>query len=339
MKAAFYNIVESGLECRLCPHTCIVKNNSFGVCGVRYNDSGILISKNYGKVSALNFDPIEKKPLYHFYPGKGILSLGSYGCNMSCNFCQNHSISQHRYNKPDHYDRTFTIDEIIERSRSLKDNTGLAYTYNEPIVWFEFMVDLAKRIKKIGQKNVMVSNGYVNRAPLMELLPLIDAFNIDLKAFDNGFYKAQTGAKLENVLETIKLISTANIHLELTMLVIPGLNDDRDTFNRMLDWIVDNCNKNVVLHLSKFFPNYKSNQSITPDKELIELISIATKKLNHVYLGNTYLETGRDTMCPGCSEIIIRRSGYSTDTSGIGPDQKCKNCDLDLGVFIVSGSD
>jgi len=286
MEAKYYRKKEAHLICELCPHKCRIGNNESGLCKVRTNINGILQSDSYGRVSAVNLDPIEKKPLYHFNPGSQILSLGSFGCNFKCNFCQNHSISQTGISILSDQGRYTEPDELISMALESSNNSGIAFTYNEPVVWYEYMYDIALKAKYANLKTVMVSNGFINPEPLKNLIPEIDAFNIDLKAFNPDFYIKETGGKLDPVLNSIKTISKAGKHLEITMLVIPGLNDDIKGFDRMTDWIKLNCNKDIVLHLSRYFPRYKSKQRVTPGVTLRSMYDLAKTKLKHVYPGN-----------------------------------------------------
>ena len=334
MEAAYYIQDNSGLECTLCPHNCRIKDGKTGICSTRSRVNDKIITLNYSRVSALNIDPIEKKPLYHFYPGSDILSVGSYGCNLSCKFCQNHSISQVPVAGPGGMGTIISAGTIVEKALAAANNCGVAFTYNEPVVWFEYMREIAGLAKAEGLKTVMVSNGYINKEPLAELLEFIDAFNIDLKSFNPEFYRAQTGATLEPVLNTISDISKKGKHLEITYLLIPGLNDKRDEFADMIDWISGSCADNVVLHISKYFPNYKSDQPVTPDKLLLEMFELARQKIKFVYLGNTSLPEGRDTRCPECSEILISRKYYSAIISGISTEGKCRNCGSDLTSYL-----
>jgi pyruvate formate lyase activating enzyme len=337
IKAAYYKkSSDLSVICTLCPHNCQVQVNNTGTCGVRRNSAGHLISTSYGIVSALNQDPIEKKPLYHFYPGSTILSMGSFGCNLRCNFCQNHSISQVSQGTQIRSVSHFSPEEISIQARNLDNNLGLAFTYNEPIVWIEYMLDIASRLKDDGLKTVMISNGYINSEPLKNLIPYIDAYNIDLKSFDDNFYKHQTGGSLKPVLKTLKKISSAGKHLEITMLLIPGLNDDRNQFLKMIDWIYENCGDNTVLHLSKYFPNYKSNIPLTPDNKLIEFYNLAKKKLYYTYLGNTSIATGRDTICPNCSNIVIERKAYIINRDGLDEQGNCTRCDTKITYYSSS---
>ncbi len=286
MEASYYRKKGSKIICELCPHACSIGLQESGLCKVRTNINGTLQCNTYGKVSALNMDPIEKKPLFHFYPGSEILSLGSFSCNFTCNFCQNHSISQIEDSTALDLGRNMDPDEIIRIALEHDNNIGIAFTYNEPIVWYEYMYDIAEKATDSGLKTVMISNGFINPAPLKALIPKIDAFNIDLKAFNNNFYKNETGGSLNPVLDSIKTISDNGKHLEITMLVIPGLNDDLDEFDRMTDWIKSNCSPEIVLHLSRYFPRYKSKQAVTDTATLRKMYDLALTKLKYVYPGN-----------------------------------------------------
>ncbi|MEA3496880.1 MAG: AmmeMemoRadiSam system radical SAM enzyme [Bacteroidota bacterium] len=325
-KAKFYTKLENKkVQCLLCPHNCIIANGEIGICNVRKNIKGELYSENYRKTCSLSFDPIEKKPLYHFYPGNIIFSVGSIGCNLKCKFCQNWEISQTKVSDFN-YLQNYSPTEIIEKSKQNKNNIGIAFTYNEPTVWYEFMLEIAKESKKIDLKNVVVTNGFINEKPLEELLNFTDAFNIDLKAFNNNFYKQQTEAKLEPVLKNIKAISKKGKHIELTNLIIPTLNDDEKEFREMLKWIANETGQDTVLHLSRYFPNHKMNIPPTPENKLLQLYEIAKEYLNFVYLGNISTSKGQNTYCPNCGELLIKRTGYSTFIKNLNKNGKCKYC-------------
>jgi pyruvate formate lyase activating enzyme len=292
---------------------------------VRKNVDHHLKTENYGLVSAIHFDPIEKKPLYHFYPGRSILSFGSIGCNFTCGFCQNCDISQTTvddYPWLNHY----SIEQIITIAYSDESSIGIAYTYNEPTVYFEFMLDIAREAKRANLRNVMVSNGFITPEPLVELLPYMDAFNIDLKSFQNDFYKNQSGARLRPVKETLKKITETGKHLEITNLIIPTLNDQVDDFRNMLSWIKDELGEETVLHLSRYFPAYQMTLPATPKETLENLFMLSKEILPYCYLGNISSVKGSDTYCPSCSNLLIERNGYSTQISGLNESGKCRNC-------------
>ncbi len=285
-EAVYYQSISDGsVICGLCPHNCRISKGKSGICKVRSNYDGKLIADNYGKLSSIQLDPIEKKPLYHFFPGKKILSIGSVGCNLKCSFCQNCEISQSGISDFPHI-KTYKPEEVVKMALSEKQNIGLAYTYNEPSVFYEFMLDTSKLIRAAGLKNVVVTNGFINSDPLVELLEYADAFNVDLKAFDSDFYKKQTKSDLEPVLEALKLINNSKKHLEITCLVVPGLNDDENKFRQMMLWISKELGNSTVLHLSRYFPRYKLSIESTPVETLLSLAKIAHEYLSFVYLGN-----------------------------------------------------
>jgi len=329
MKEALYyeKLDDQNLRCLLCPHECKLLPTKTGICGVRKNCKGKLITENYRKISALHIDPIEQKPLYHYYPGRTVLSVGSVGCNLHCKFCQNSSISQTTVSTYNRYLETLTVDKLIQAAQNDLGNIGIAYTYNEPTVLFEYMYDSAVQAKKKGLKTVMVTNGYINEKPLEDLLKCIDAFSVDLKAFTEDFYKNQTGSHLEPVKQTLKQIQTAGKHLEIVNLIIPNLNDNESTFTEMIEWIYKELGKNTVLHLSRYSPNYKLTLPPTPIDTLIRLYNIATEYLNHVYLGNVWIESrGRDTLCSNCKKVVVQRNGYISHLSGLNGEGKCDFC-------------
>jgi pyruvate formate lyase activating enzyme len=334
MEARYFQQKDSGIvHCTLCPHECTLKPGQSGICRVRTNVDGVLQSDNYAKVCSLHLDPIEKKPLYHFHPGRNILSVGTVGCNLHCRFCQNWEISQTSV-KDYPYLKNYTPEAIVGLATAEDENLGLAYTYNEPAVWYEFMQDIAVLANDAGMKNVMVSNGFINPEPLAELVPLMHAFSIDLKAFTETFYKHMTASSLAPVLETLKTISKSGRHLEITNLLIPDQNDDEKDFRRMMEWIQGELGKDTVLHISRFFPTYKLTHNATPESLLIKFNDIAKEYLDYVYLGNINSQQGRDTHCPDCGHLLISRSGYQTKISGLGPDAICAKCKATIPVVI-----
>ncbi len=326
-EAAYYEKKANGkVRCQLCPHNCLISTGEKGICLVRKNNNGTLYTENYGVVSAIHFDPIEKKPLYHFYPGKGVLSIGTYGCNLKCIFCQNSGISQTGIQHPGLVEHT-KPKKIIDEALEMKGNIGIAYTYNEPIIWFEYVKDVSKLAKEAGLKNVLVSNGYINTNPRKEIIELTDAFNIDLKGFTNNFYKKHTSSLIEPVKTTIKDIYKAGKHLEITNLIIPTLNDEPVIFEKMIQWIAGETSEETVLHLSRYFPHFKVSLPPTEIEKLDEFYQIATKYLKYVYLGNVANPSeGNNTFCPECNSEVIVRSGYRTWTSGLDDQGQCKNC-------------
>ena len=311
------------LECRLCPHLCKIREGKTGICGVRKNSGERIDLLTYGVISGYSLDPVEKKPLYHFFPGHKILSVGSYGCNMRCDFCQNWHISRKTMDK---FMANTSTDKILEDALTSYGNIGLAFTYNEPVIWFEYMRDVAVAIKEKGMVTAMISNGFVNSYPLSEIITFIDAFNIDLKAFNPDFYKKFTGADIEPVKETLKTIAVSGKHLEITTLIIPGRNDDQAEMEEEAKWIAGELGDETPLHLSRYYPTYKSKNPPTAQSTLQILSDTARKHLKNVYLGNTSSSTGQQSFCTGCGSVITHRTGYSTRLINIDNEGKCTKC-------------
>ncbi len=270
--------------CNICPRKCTIKEGGVGFCNARGNVDGVVSCINYGCVTSLALDPIEKKPLRHFHPGTKILSVGSFGCNLRCSHCQNHAISmsdkelaRYEYIEPDRL-VSYAIDTIV------RGNIGIAYTYNEPLVGYEYVRDCAKLVKERGLYNCVVTNGYINEEPLLDIVEYIDAFNIDLKAFSNEFYRKVKG-DLETVKNTIKIAAKYS-HVEVTTLIIPGENDSEEEIEELAFWL-SGIDKNIPLHVSRFFPRYQSlDKNPTPVEDVYKLAKLARKHLNFVYEGN-----------------------------------------------------
>jgi pyruvate formate lyase activating enzyme len=306
------------VRCVLCPHRCLLGNHKVGICKVRYNNDGVLYTRIYGELTSYAMDPMEKKPLYHFYPGTQIFSIGTWGCNFKCTFCQNWQISQQQV-ATEHFE-TEDIIEIAFQNKS----TGVAYTYNEPFIWYEFVQDTAKLVREKGMKNVLVTNGFVSEEPLKEMLPLIDAMNVDLKASNENFYREVCGGQLAPVMRTIKMAHEAGVHVELTTLVIPTLND-KDDIEQMIDWVAE-VSPDIPLHFSRYFPQYKMNIEPTEIETLLRAYELAKKKLKYVYIGNVPAETGgSDTYCPACGRTVIKREWLKVDMAGM-ENGNCKHC-------------
>lgn len=320
------------VQCMLCPHTCIIKPGNTGICKIRQNIDGKLYLLTYEKLVALNMDPIEKKPLYHFYPGSQILSVGGIGCNMRCSCCQNYSISQAGKEQATQL-HTYTVDQLISSAAKHPNNIGLAFTYNEPVVWYEFMLDLAVKAKEINLKTVMVSNGFIQPEPLRNLINWIDACNIDLKTFSDNVYKSFAGARLNPVLQSLKIIKDAGKHLEITYLLIPEINSSEAEFSNLCKWIRSELGKDVVLHISRYFPNYKMQNKSTPVDMLERFALIAKNELNYVFLGNIEDLGFKDTICPQCSALLIERNYYRTVFHELNAKGECKKC----GKRIILG--
>ena len=321
------------IKCLLCPHACKIGEGKTGICGVRKNSHGKIELLTYGVLSGHSMDPVEKKPLYHFFPGQYIYSVGSYGCNMRCDFCQNYNISQIL---PESHITKITPEELVRNALISKRNIGIAFTYNEPVIWFEFVKDTALIAKNEGMFTAMVSNGYVNQEPLNDLIQFIDAFNIDLKAFNSNFYRKLSGADIQPVKDTLKQISKSEKHLEITTLIIPGKNDDKGEMELQSEWIAGELGQNVPLHLSRYFPMFRRDDPATSEETLISLFEIASKNLDYVYLGNTHSEFGQTTYCPNCNTIVTERSGYKTKLQNLDIKGKCSQCGTRIFKHFIS---
>ncbi|MDR0784412.1 MAG: AmmeMemoRadiSam system radical SAM enzyme [Treponema sp.] len=278
-KAEFFEKEGEYVRCLLCPHKCRIGEEKTGACSARRNRNGTLFTENYGRISSIALDPIEKKPFHRFFPGAKILSVGSYGCNMTCAFCQNYSISQ--MTPP----LTFMgPEELAQTALSVPRNVGVAFTYNEPLIGIEYIMDAAPLIHQAGLKVALVTNGMILEDPLSAILPLVDAMNIDLKAFSTDFYEKHNGS-LETVKRTIETCART-CHVEVTTLVIPGENDGLDEMDALAAWL-SAVSPDIPLHATRFFPRYKMSEKEPTDREKIfELVSVARGRLKHVYAGN-----------------------------------------------------
>ena len=273
------------LRCKLCPHECLLDDGERGLCRVRRHEKGMLVAASYGRVMGLHLDPIEKKPLHRFFPGSLILSVGSHGCNFCCPWCQNAHISQRGVEGLPEPCRPHEIVDAALASRK-RGNIGVAYTYNEPTMFYEFMLDTARGVEEAGMKNAMVTNGYIQQEPLRELLKVMHAFNVDLKAFSDPFYRKYCGGSLQPVLDSLKAISDQGRHLEITFLVITGLNDELTSFQEMLQWIGRELDTGVVLHINRYYPSWQWDAPPTPRDLLERMAMMARDQLAHVRLGN-----------------------------------------------------
>ena len=321
------------VQCTLCPHNCIIPNTKPGICGVRENNNGILYTLIYGKCSSIAVDPIEKKPLFHFHPGSTVLSLGSIGCNFKCTHCQNYTISQ---KKPNQYPLTNLSPSAAIKEAKLRRCKGIAWTYNEPIIWHEYAYDTAQLAKKQGLYTVYVTNGYIQEEPLKEISEYLDAMNIDIKSFDESFYKKICLAKLEPVKQTCKLALTLGIHIELTYLVIPRKNDNEKQIRSFCHWVVNTLGAEIPVHFSRFHPDYQMFDSeITPIETLLSINAIAQKEgLKYIYLGNIMHGNYENTYCPHCGSNIIKRNGFQSEIIGLDDHGKCQNCSNKLSIII-----
>jgi pyruvate formate lyase activating enzyme len=328
MKTALYwaRVDEERIRCELCPHACVLREGQVGRCRVRGAQDGELKSLGYGVLSSAAVDPIEKKPLYHFCPGADIFSIGGWGCNLACTFCQNWTISQ----RFEGGDRGHTPEQVVRRAADC-GSIGIAYTYNEPLVSYEFVLDCARLARDAGLANVLVTNGHLQPRPAAEMLPLIDALNIDVKSMEETFYAEHCGGHLAPVLAFAEQARGAGSHVEITHLVIPGLNDTEDGIERLTEWVAASLGKGTPLHLSAYRPQYKMDLPPTPTGLLERLHALAAPRLPYVYLGNVYTTIGSDTICPGCGTTLIARRGYRTEIPGIR-DGSCSTCSRQVDI-------
>jgi pyruvate formate lyase activating enzyme len=330
-EAKYYKIIdekEKKLQCLLCPHSCLIKNNEVGKCGIRKNIEGKLYSLTYEVASSIAIDPIEKKPLYHFYPGSYILSVGSFGCNFKCGFCQNWEISQSSVDET--YSQKVSSKQLVALAKKYENNIGISYTYNEPLINFEFVLETAELFHSHGFKNVLVTNGFINKEPLLEMLPYIDAANIDLKSFSKEFYKKICDGNLNFVLQTIELMVEHKKHVELTTLVIPRYNDSEEEIKQIIEYVCS-LSKEIPLHFSRYYPQYKFTVPATSVNTLVKFYHLAKEKLDYVYLGNVWDEKYNSTYCPNCNKLLILRVGYDIKIVGL-ENKKCKFCGREIKI-------
>ncbi len=319
-EAMFYEqSAREKLKCLLCPHHCRLREGQEGLCRVRVNREGRLLTLNYAEVASLALDPIEKKPLYHFYPGSLIFSAGTFGCNLACAFCQNYSLA---HDKPE--TRVIETSILVEIARQVETegSVGVAFTYNEPSIWYEYVREAAEKLKEHGLLVVLVTNGYIEAKPLQEMLSLVDAMNIDVKAFNNDFYRQHCRGTLQPVLDTVER-AAAETHVEVTTLLIPGENDAPEEISSLARWLAS-LNKSIPLHLSRYHPAYKFNRVATPAESLKVARELAREHLDFVYLGNILGEEN-NTLCLNCGEVLVKRSVYEVEVKGL-KNGHCRHC-------------
>jgi len=328
----YQKAADSQTICRLCPHTCILAPGDRSLCRSRVNIDGTLYSLVYGNPCAVHVDPIEKKPLYHFLPGTRSFSIATTGCNLRCLNCQNWEISQRKPHEV-RYAELFP-DDVTQTA--LKTNCiSVAYTYSEPVTFYEYTLDSARAARAAGLKNVLITAGYINKAPLEDLCGVVDGANVNLKSFSDALYRRLNGARLDPVLNTFKTLHAHGVHFEMTNLVVPGYVDDPDMVKRMCGWILENLGADYPLHFSRFFPRYKLDRlAPTPVSTLEEFREVALQAgIRYVYLGNVPGHPGNNTRCHQCRELIIRRRGYRIAEMHI-VQGKCEFCDAAIpGVW------
>jgi len=335
-EAMFYEkLADNRVNCNLCSHRCRnIAESKRGLCGVRENIDGKLFSLVYGRLVARSIDPIEKKPLFHFLPGSLTYSISTAGCNFRCENCQNFDISQMPRERQVIIGRETSPESVVLAAKQ-NGCKSIAYTYTEPTIFFEYALDVAKLAKKEGLKNVFVTNGYITQEALREIAPYLDASNIDLKSFSDGFYQKTCGARLQPVLDSIRLHKKLGLWVELTTLVIPTLNDSEQELQQIATFIKEEVGSETPWHLSAFHPTFKLlDVPSTPVVTLQKARQIGLKTgLKYVYVGNVPGENGESTFCPKCEKKLINRRGYRINENLI-KDHKCSFCETKIdGVF------
>lgn len=329
--AKFWEKKNNVVRCRLCPHNCIIREGKRGLCRVRENRNGKLYTLVYASCSSANVDPIEKKPLFHFYPGSLVYSLSTVGCNLKCLHCQNYAISQITP------EEAFLIELPPEKAvgEALKTSDGIAFTYNEPTIWWEYAYDTSKLAKKHGLYTVFVTNGYINEEPLKEIAPYLDAANVDIKSMDDEFYRRITRARLQPVLQAAKLYKELGIHLEMTYLIIPTKNDAEWQIKKFIEWVLNEFGDEQVVHFTAFYPTYKMMHiPPTPLKTLVKAYEMAKQHgLKYVYLGNVPHGEYENTYCPKCGNLLIERHGFHARIVGL-KNGKCSKCGAKIPVIM-----
>ncbi len=315
--AHFWKKADMGVQCRLCPFNCFLPEGAKGKCRVRMNKDGKLYTEVYGQAVSINVDPIEKKPVFHMLPGSRILSLATVGCPLRCTFCQNWSLSQ---SFPEEVKSTqLTSPEDIVKAALAYHIPSIAYTYSEPVIFYEYMLETARLAKQNGLRNVMVTSGYINPEPLAALAPYFDVIKVDLKGMDEKFYRDDVGGRLDAVLTSLKLLKKLNVLTEVVNLVVPGRNDSAGDFEKLSQWVYDNLGPDTPLFFSRFHPDYKlSNLPPTPIETLEQARNIAMKiGLRFVYLGNVPGSDGENTYCPHCHALLVKRVGYDIQQNNL----------------------
>lgn len=329
-EAILYNIIGKALNCKVCERRCLISQGKRGFCNMRENIDGKIYTLNYAAASSVAIDPIEKKPLFHFYPGSTVLSLGSVGCNFRCKHCQNWNISQTELE--DIRLREILPEDAINLAKEYNCKS-IAWTYNEPTMWLEYTIDSAKLAKKEGLKTIYVTNGYMTEESLEMIGPYLDAANIDLKGMSEQFYKELCDARMQPVLDNIKRIYDKKIHLEITNLMIPGYNNSEKNIKDLVNFIVEEIGVEIPLHFTRFFPYYKL-KNIQPTKvaDLEKAYTIAKNAgMKYVYIGNVSSGNGENTYCYSCGELLIERNGYQIKDH-IPKENKCPKCNADIDI-------
>lgn len=332
--AMFWEREGERVRCLLCPHRCLIKDGEMGVCKVRKNEKGILKTLVFLKIAAANVDPIEKKPFFHFFPSSLSFSISTVGCNFKCDFCQNWSLSQAPKDEKNIYGEELSPEIIVSYGKRYGCKS-ISYTYSEPTIYYETAYEVSKIAKAEGLYNNFVTNGYIEKEPLLKLKGLLDAANVDLKSFSENFYKKYCGAKLSPVLETLKRMKEIGIWVEVTTLLIPTLNDSEEEIREIARFIKNELGEDTPWHISRFHPDYKMlNLYPTPPEKIKRAREIGFEEgLLYVYSGNLWGDEGENTFCPSCKNLIIERYGFKVKKFEI-VSGKCKFCNFKIsGIF------
>lgn len=321
------------VQCSLCPHFCQINEGEKGFCGVRKNIAGKLYALTYKRIITAACDPIEKKPLYHFLPGSSAFSLGGLGCNLHCRHCQNHEISQNRDDRSIENLYSLSSEEIIRKAKEQNCST-IAWTYNEPTIWYEYIKETASLARREGLKTALISNGVINVDPLENLLPLIDAYRVDIKGFSEDFYRRLTGFPfLSTVLKSAETAFNRGCHVELVTNIIPGWNDGDKQIDKLISWIKERLSPAVPWHVTAYHPAYRMFEKTTPSQTLTAIREKGLKAgLNHIYLGNLPSDRGSDTYCPSCGMTLIKRYAMSV-RENLVEGSNCPQCGYSLKMF------
>ena len=325
----------AAVQCKLCPRKCFIQNGDVGFCKVRKNINGILYALSYGLATHVTVEKIETEAVFHYLPGADILSLGNFGCNLDCDYCQNWKYSQFQYTDPAVINK-YTSDDIIKIALE-NDIKILSWTYNDPAVWFEFVIDTAKKAKKYGIKSLFKSAFYLTEEAVEELCEVIDVFAISIKAMDENYYKQFTKGTLLPVLRNAEIIAGKNIHFEVSNLVVTNLTNNIEAYDKMIDFVLNKLSVDIPLHFTRFHPDYKyTHVGKTPIEDVnAARMRALNKGLRYAYIGNAFAGDGLNTYCPMCKELLIERFGlHSYVKKSVGQDGTCKKCGYSTNIFL-----
>jgi pyruvate formate lyase activating enzyme len=325
------SISGKNVKCSVCPRRCTIAPGKRGFCRVRENRDGTLYTLVYGLLTALAVDPIEKKPLFNFWPGSSSLSISTVSCNFRCPWCQNWSISQ---TSPEEVVTDEKKSEEIVRLARRYGCKSISYTYNEPTIWFEYVLETSRAAKEQGILNVLVTNGYITKEAVDALAPYVDAANVDVKGFTEEFYQEYCMGSLKDVLAATEHMHGKGMHVETTNLIIPKLNDSFDDIKKMCEWHKETLGVDTPIHFSRFYPQYKMTDiPVTPVETLISARKVAKETgLNYVYIGNVPGEEGENTYCPNCGNLLVRRIGFDISTWNLSQANRCSRCNTEIAI-------